>query len=84
MKSEAVVGGSRKARSQDLVQMTAQLRRIEETDAALKIWMLLEYWQPAEEWLQLSAQRQEFAELHVNDFIDQQKRLLVKTLQKDL
>lgn len=92
--SEAVVETAEEPEVQDLVQeMTAPAEEeVEETDAALSLDAALEevLAAPAEEVeTTIStapvAEEDSAAKKAVNDFIDQQKRLLVgKTLQKDL
>lgn len=93
--SEAVVETAEEPEVQDLVQEpTAPLaeEEVEETDAALSLDAALEevLAAPAEEVESTVstapvAEEDSAAKKAVNDFIDQQKRLLVgKTLQKDL
>ena len=91
--SEAVVETAEEPEVQDLVQeMTAPAEEVEETDAALSLDAALEevLAAPAEEVESTVstapvAEKDSAAKKAVNDFIDQQKRLLVgKTLQKDL
>lgn len=91
--SEAVVETAEEPEVQDLVQeTTAPAEEVEETDAALSLDAALEevLAAPAEEVeTTIStapvAEEDSAAKKAVNDFIDQQKRLLVgKTLQKDL
>lgn len=91
--SEAVVETVEEPEVQNLVQeMTAPAEEVEETDAALSLDAALEevLAAPAEEVeTTIStapvAEEESAAKKAVNDFIDQQKRLLVgKTLQKDL
>ena len=92
--SEAVVETAEEPEVQDLVQeMTAPAEEeVEETDAALSLDAALEevLAAPAEEVESTVstapvAEEESAAKKAVNDFIDQQKRLLVgKTLQKDL
>lgn len=91
--SEAVVETAEEPEVQDLVQEeSAPAEEVEETDAALSLDAALEevLAAPAEEVeTTIStapvAEEDSAAKKAVNDFIDQQKRLLVgKTLQKDL
>ena len=91
--SEAVVETAEEPEVQDLVQeTTAPAEEVEETDAALSLDAALEevLAAPAEEVESTVstapvAEEDSAAKKAVNDFIDQQKRLLVgKTLQKDL
>jgi len=91
--SEAVVETAEEPEVQDLVQeTTAPAEEVEETEAALSLDAALEevLAAPAEEVeTTIStapvAEEDSAAKKAVNDFIDQQKRLLVgKTLQKDL
>lgn len=92
--SEAVVETAEEPEVQDLVQETTAPaeEEVEETDAALSLDAALEevLAAPAEEVESTVstapvAEEESAAKKAVNDFIDQQKRLLVgKTLQKDL
>ena len=90
--SEAIVETAEEPEVQDLVEMAASAEEVEETDAALSLDAALEevLAAPAEEVeTTIStapvAEEDSAAKKAVNDFIDQQKRLLVgKTLQKDL
>lgn len=91
--SEAVVETAEEPEVQDLVQeTTAPAEEVEETDAALSLDAALEevLAAPVEEVESTVstapvAEEDSAAKKAVNDFIDQQKRLLVgKTLQKDL
>ena len=92
--SEAVVETAEEPEVQDLVQETTAPaeEEVEETDAALSLDAALEevLAAPAEEVESTVstapvAEEDSAAKKAVNDFIDQQKRLLVgKTLQKDL